>query len=86
MQCLKTWLRDWLTSDEDGDQVEDPFTEEELKKIRRTQIDIDRGYLYTALDSPNENEWLFRCDQCLQVADIMTTPFPHLSDCPMKKK
>lgn len=46
---------------------------------------VERGFTYTALYSPKENEWPFRCDQCLVVADVTADPFPHLPDCPMKK-
>lgn len=45
----------------------------------------DAGLTYTALPSLIENYWPFQCDQCKQVADIMTRPFPHLPGCAMLK-
>jgi hypothetical protein len=48
-------------------------------------IAIERGLTYTALDSPDENDWPFLCDSCGAVADVTVDPFPHDPDCPMKK-
>jgi hypothetical protein len=43
--------------------------------------------MYTAMDTPLDgawaNKWMFRCDQCQVVADVMTRPFPHQPGCPM---
>jgi len=60
------------------------FTPEEVESILESGRQADAGMTYTALPSLIENYWPFQCDQCKQVADVMTRPFPHLPDCPMR--
>ena len=87
MKCLKTWLLALLPKSSESGY---PFTKKALGRLDQAQKDIDRGFTYSALDTPLDapwtDKWMFRCDQCKQVADICEhKPFPHLPDCPMKK-
>ncbi len=75
-----TLLTLFRTQESDSDE----FTLEETEAILEGGRQAEAGMTYTALPSLIENYWPFRCDQCKAVADIMTRPFPHLPDCPMR--
>jgi hypothetical protein len=57
-----------------------------MAQMLREMKNLARGFTYTLLDSPDEHQWLFRCDQCLVVSDLEVNPFPHLPNCPMKSE
>jgi hypothetical protein len=61
------------------------YTEEELEKFRRGLTEFEAGLFYNQIENPDSDDWLFECNQCGEIADVMVTPFPHKPDCPMKK-